>query len=285
MIPVILALPFAYAYFRIEQVYISASMSTSLIVFWVMAWIFLMDMIHLCHWFNYEQVPIIKEGEEIEPNQTLPLDARVLGHIVSTMDISAITAPKSEHDSYSLMSAMTLASKTSSMLTVGYADNRRRSSIMSLGHPANMASARRRSSMRPDSTLDAMRRASRGHAFRQSIDAQKILPNPISESRSESNESDLLLDVVPMNPDFFAPDPFAQTNGIIEAMGKLKEESEEGNEPNDVIPIDYVKPLEILREDSKENATSLRETDKNGLSAEEVRKSETNLSIYSNKNI
>jgi hypothetical protein len=269
IIPIIIALPLAYVYFRVEGVYIS--MAQDLIVFWVMAWIFLMDLIHLCHWFTYEEIPIIQEGEDVpETPEAGKQDKKVDSDLITP---NIAYAPKQEHDRNPIISAISFASHSTAFIATGF-ENRRRSSLM----PSNQSSS-----------LAAMKRASQVHTWRQSFSAQKKLslaPNSISEKRSESEESDVLLDVIPMNPDFFQPDPFLQKNAPSQGLDMLKEDSEErngsinvSNESNAVKPKECAIPMDSLVEESEEN---LKIPDKMGISTEDIRHSENNLSFSTN---
>ena len=53
-----------YIAFRLESLYFSGQITVSLVIFWVLAWIFAMDLIYLCHWFTYTEVPILTESQE-----------------------------------------------------------------------------------------------------------------------------------------------------------------------------------------------------------------------------
>ena len=176
-----------------------------------------MDLIHLCHWCHSIEVPVLTE-EEVQELQEL--------EETISAENSNYVAAKPDNETISFMSAFSMASQASSILTPVMMDTRRRSSVMTMQsyHDMGGIRGRRRSSMRMDSSTAAMqaRRASRAHALARSNEAQA----KISDHRADSQESDILLEVVPMNPEFDVPDPFSQNSVINEGMGIVKEESE-----------------------------------------------------------
>lgn len=79
MIPILIAGPLVFIFFRMEQLYFQGKLPFSLVIFWVTAWVFTLDLMYLCHWFTYEDIPI-------DPNQPILADDQFIDGQVSSDD-------------------------------------------------------------------------------------------------------------------------------------------------------------------------------------------------------